>query len=88
MKLLHAHELFTYSFIQLSNALSWNIQCMVKLSWKNEHFAPKHITCVMMDFTFLVMNTEYARPTAVGQTVHPSVDVSNVLKYYTLFHVM
>ena len=33
----------------------------------------------MMDLIFLVMNTEHARPTEVGQAMHPSVNVSEVL---------
>ena len=50
---------------------------------KNEHFAPKHTTCVMMDLIFLVMSTEHARPTDVGQAMHPSVNVSEVFKLLT-----
>ena len=81
-------EPFPYFFIQLSNALNWSIRCMAKLSWKNEHFAPKHITCVTMDLTSLVMNTEHARPAEVGQAMHPSVNVSEVFRLITAWWVL
>ena len=50
---------------------------------KNEHFAPKPITCVMMDLIFLVMSTEHARLAEVGQAMHPSVNVSEVFRLIT-----
>ena len=50
---------------------------------KNKHFTPKHITHVTMDLIFMVMNTEHARPTEVGQEMHPSVNVSEVFVLIT-----